>query len=236
MALLFDVAVVFIIFTAALQVVPGLVDSNYQDNEGHRRDYESLQSAQDDIDSANKDIKSAESALEKAQTNGKTSAERSAEADLEAAQSDLKSAQSDFGDAAKDLRKDGLPTPHDSDAIQKERDRLAREDFGPLVVGLVAVLVLALLYLVPMTAITGRTLGMRGRRLRVVKLDFTPVGWLGAFLRFFVPIALALALYPYLGPVGPILGLGMVLWAFRDPNGQGLHDKLARTFVVADDR
>ena len=40
-------------------------------------------------------------------------------------------------------------------------------------------LVLALLYLVPMTAITGRTLGMRGRKIRVVRVDGSPVGWFG---------------------------------------------------------
>jgi hypothetical protein len=26
----------------------------------------------------------------------------------------------------------------------------------------------------------------------------------------------------------------MVLWGYRDVNGQGIHDKLARTLVVAD--
>ena len=36
-----------------------------------------------------------------------------------------------------------------------------------------------------------------------------------------------------LAQLGPLLALGMVLWGFRDRNGQGVHDKLARTLVVA---
>ena len=38
-------------------------------------------------------------------------------------------------------------------------------------------LVLALLYLVPSTARTGQTLGMRSRKLKVVRVDGQPVGW-----------------------------------------------------------
>ena len=79
-------------------------------------------------------------------------------------------------------------------------------------------------------AITGRTFGMRGRKIRVVRVDGSPVGWYGAFTRFVVPIIVALAI----PTLGPLFGLGMVLWGYRDANGQGIHDKLARTLVVAD--
>jgi uncharacterized RDD family membrane protein YckC len=88
--------------------------------------------------------------------------------------------------------------------------------------------VLALAYLVPMTARKGYTLGMRGRRIRVVRVDGSPVGWYPAFTRFALPILLALAIPSF----GVILGLGMVAWGFFDRNGQGIHDKLARTLVV----
>ena len=44
-----------------------------------------------------------------------------------------------------------------------------------------------------------------------------------------IPIVVALAI----PTIGPLLGLGIVLWGYRDPNGQGIHDKLARTLVVA---
>jgi uncharacterized RDD family membrane protein YckC len=82
---------------------------------------------------------------------------------------------------------------------------------------------------VPATVITGRTFGMRSRRIRIVRVDGSPVGWYGAFTRFFLPIIVALAI----PTIGPLLGLGMVLWGYRDANGQGIHDKLARTIVVA---
>ena len=57
-----------------------------------------------------------------------------------------------------------------------------------------------------------------------------------SFVRFAVPVVLTLALTVSgsgLGQIGPIIALGMVLWGFRDRNGQGVHDKLARTLVVA---
>ena len=45
-----------------------------------------------------------------------------------------------------------------------------------------------------------------------------------------MPIAIAL----YVPQLGPVLGLGLVLWGFRDRNKQGIHDKLAKTIVVND--
>ncbi len=220
MALLFDVAIVFIIYSAAFFVVPGLVNSDYSAKYNNSQHFGDLHSAQTDIDDANKAIDNAKNA----------SAEKSA-------REDLKSAQKDFNDAAKEVDKQFQDkVVHNADSLEKTQKKLSSDISGALYVTYAVIMVVALAYLVPMTAITGRTLGMRGRRIRVVKVDASPVGWLGAFLRFFVPILLALVLIGPLGPVGPILGLGMVLWAFRDPNGQGLHDKLARTLVVVDDR
>ena len=93
------------------------------------------------------------------------------------------------------------------------------------------ILVVMLAIVVPATAMTGQTLGMRLRKVRVVRVDGTPVGWIGAFTRFLIPLALAL----FIPSLGAIAGLGMVVWFFRDRNRQGLHDKLAKTVVVAAD-
>ena len=93
--------------------------------------------------------------------------------------------------------------------------------------GLLAVL---LALLVPATAITGKTLGMRFQQIHVVRQDGSPVTWIGAFSRFLVPLALTI----FIPSLGAIAGLGMVLWFFRDRNHQGFHDKLAKTLVVAD--
>ncbi|MGZ6897388.1 MAG: RDD family protein [Acidimicrobiia bacterium] len=118
--------------------------------------------------------------------------------------------------------------------ITKKNDRITKiaEDFQGFAISMyIALLGVFLLFLVPMTAMTGQTLGMRIRHVRVVRVDGSPVGWPGAFGRFVVPLALAL-LIPQLGA---LIGLGLVLWFFRDRNRQGFHDKLAKTLVVAAD-
>lgn len=93
-----------------------------------------------------------------------------------------------------------------------------------------ALLAVLLALLVPATAITGKTLGMRFQQIHVVRQDGSPVTWIGAFSRFLVPLALTI----FIPSLGAIAGLGMVLWFFRDRNHQGFHDKLAKTLVVAD--
>ena len=93
-----------------------------------------------------------------------------------------------------------------------------------------ALLAVLLAILVPATALTGKTLGMRFQKIHVVRQDGSPVTWIGAFSRFLVPLALAI----FIPSLGAIAGLGMVLWFFRDRNHQGFHDKLAKTLVVAD--
>jgi len=215
MALLFDFSVVLVIYWLALLAVPGMVNSEYSTKVDQINHLNKLHDAQGSIDDATKSLKDAKTASEK-----------------KSAQKDANSAAKDFTKAATDVNKDGLPVRRSSDAIQKQADKLTQDIRGAMYAGYLTVLVLALLYLVPMTATTGRTLGMRGRRIRVVRVDGSPVGWYGAFTRFVVPILIALAI----PTIGPLVGLGMVLWGYRDANGQGLHDKLARTLVVADPR
>jgi uncharacterized RDD family membrane protein YckC len=70
---------------------------------------------------------------------------------------------------------------------------------------------------------------MRRTRIKVLRVDGTPVGWFGSFARYIVPLAVAL----FIPQLGPVLGLGLVLWGFRDRNKQGIHDKLAKTIVVS---
>jgi uncharacterized RDD family membrane protein YckC len=233
MALLFDFAVVLAVYWLVLLVVPGLVNSDYQTKFDNANHFSKLHDAQVDIDDATKARTEAQAAITKAQDNSSNSALKSAQSDLKSAQDDLKSANKDFNDAAKDVDQQyKSKVVHNAKSLDKTSTSLSDDIRSAQYVAYVVVLVVALLYLVPATAITGRTLGMRGRKIRVVRVDGSPVGWYGSFTRFFVPILVALAI-PTLGPV---LGLGMVLWGYRDPNGQGIHDKLARTLVVADDR
>jgi uncharacterized RDD family membrane protein YckC len=240
MALLFDFAVVLVIYWGVLLLVPGLVNSDYQAKLDNSTTFSKLHDAQDNIDSANKDIADANKAIAKAEANGNNSALKSAQSDLKSAQDDRKSAQKDFNDAKKDVDTQFQPelaaaqkpsgNGYDAAKLQKTADTLSSDIRSAQYVAYAVVLVLSLLYLVPATAIKGRTLGMRGRKIRVIRVDGSPVGWYGAFARFVVPLLIALAI----PTLGPLLGLGIVLWGYRDPNGQGIHDKLARTLVVAD--
>ena len=52
-------------------------------------------------------------------------------------------------------------------------------------------------------------------------------------MRFFIPLAVAFLLQIQLSTLAPLLGLAIVGWSFFDRNRQGIHDKLARTVVVA---
>ncbi len=113
---------------------------------------------------------------------------------------------------------------------QKISDKLAKDIQGTTLAVTTITFFIFLLYLVPMTALTGQTLGMRRTKIKVLRIDGTPAGWIPSFARYVVPIAIAL----YVPQLGPVLGLGLVLWGFRDRNKQGIHDKLAKTIVVND--
>jgi uncharacterized RDD family membrane protein YckC len=69
----------------------------------------------------------------------------------------------------------------------------------------------------------GQTLAMKTWRIRVTRIDGTPLGLNQAWLRFFLAgVGLA------------CLGLGF-LWAAIDPRRQYLHDRLARTRLIRTD-
>ena len=160
--------------------------------------------------------------------NAKASDEKSAQSDLKSAQKDYESARKDAKDADVPAQYVDADNPASPKQLQTYSDNQADKikTTGYVTTGLTFVLALA--YLVPMTARKGYTLGMRGRKIRVVRVDGSPVGWYASFTRFALPILLALAIPSF----GVILGLGMVAWGFFDRNGQGIHDKLARTLVV----
>lgn len=214
MALLFDISVLIVIFFAVSLAVPRLIQSDYQD-------------IQDRISKVG-DLKDAKSSLQDAQKSVATAKTAS---DKKSAQSDLKSAQKDYKSAQKDAKDAGLASSHLDDTpkqLQKVSDNLSDKVRTTSLITQAVTFVLALAYLVPITARKGYTLGMRNRRIKVVRVDGSPVGWYPSFTRFALPILLALAIPSF----GVVLGLGMVAWAYFDRNGQGLHDKLARTLVV----
>jgi uncharacterized RDD family membrane protein YckC len=77
-----------------------------------------------------------------------------------------------------------------------------------------------LIYFIGMWAWKGQTLGQMVFNIKVIKTDGLPVDLRIATLR-------------YLGYLGCILTLGIgFLWIFFDKKKQGLHDKLAETYVI----
>ena len=77
-----------------------------------------------------------------------------------------------------------------------------------------------LLYFILMWTWKGQTLGQAVAKVKVIKLDGLPVDLRVATLR-------------YLGYWGCILTLGIgFLWIIFDKKKQGLHDKLAETYVI----
>jgi len=102
---------------------------------------------------------------------------------------------------------------------------------GQLGVSLITI-ALALVYLVPSSTRSGRTLGKKLLQLRLVNLDGSPVRARGAMLHYGVPVMVALLFAPILGPLGYVAVLfGVLTWP-RNANYQGLHDRLAGTIVV----
>ena len=90
-----------------------------------------------------------------------------------------------------------------------------------LVAGYVAVAVVALLNLVLVAGLSGRTLGKWIAGLRIERRDGEPLSFGRALVRHTVGYALTLA----------TLGLGFLLAAFNS-QGRALHDLLAGTIVV----
>jgi curved DNA-binding protein CbpA len=219
MALLFDLAVCLVIFTSVNLFVPGLLQSDFKSTQDKISKLTDLHDAQNKVIDAQSSLDSAKSASDKA-----------------SATKDLNSAQKDANKAAKDARNQGVSNPPatgtstkaTAKATQTQIDKLGEHNQTTTYVTALIVLLLMLLYLVPICARTGQTLGMRRRRLKVVRINGAPVGWYASFTRFLIPLLFAVAI-PQLGA---LIGLGIVGWAYFDKNRQGLHDKLARTVVV----
>ena len=74
----------------------------------------------------------------------------------------------------------------------------------------------------------GRTLGKLLTRTRAVSVvDGGRLGFVSSFQRSLVPTTVSA-----IPQVGPILGIGVYVYAFFDPLRQGVHDKAAGSIVV----
>jgi curved DNA-binding protein CbpA len=97
-------------------------------------------------------------------------------------------------------------------------------------------LLLGLLYLVIPSARTGQTFGKRRQGVRVIMLDGSPPGLAGSIRRYgLLLFTTFLLLLTPLGPLGAVLVLFASTRWTNNPNQQGLHDRISKTLVVADD-
>ena len=121
---------------------------------------------------------------------------------------------------------------HDQLAEQREQQDLENELVPAQLMLTGAILVLALLYLVPSSVLTGRTFGKHLLGIRVVDVDGNRLRLRGALLHYGAPVLLSLMLLPLLGQlVVFVVLIGVLTWP-RNVNRQGLHDRLAGTLVV----
>lgn len=108
-----------------------------------------------------------------------------------------------------------------------------RNEVLPITLGfsLLGVL-LSLLYLIPVSVRTGRTFGKRSLQIRAVMADGSPLTLRGALRRYGTPMIIGWMLANIFGPLGYMMVLfGVLTWP-RNPNLQGLQDRLAKTIVV----
>ena len=170
-------------------------------------------------------------------TTQKSADEAKTASDEKDAQSDLKDAEKRLQGAAKDAKDADVPAGPHADVTTQVARRLRRHASSDkikttsYIVDRAHVRARARCTSCRSRAITGRTLGMRGRKIKVVRVDGSPVGWYAVVhAASSSPIA-ARARDPDASALIAAVSASSA-WGYCDPNGQGIHDKLARTIVV----
>ena len=121
----------------------------------------------------------------------------------------------------------------DINRLEDRQDDLRNKFTGATSAISLGMLLVMLLYLVPSSIISGRTLGKKLMQVRVVMEDGSPLRASAAFKRYGLPVVAAVLVAQIgLGPIGFVLVLFFVLNWPRNANLQGTHDRMAKTIVV----
>lgn len=207
LAMIIDLGVLFLLVIVAAFVVSPAVDKAV-----HKPIVDQVSALRKEFNAATKESnKLAKTASDLAKSKGKTSPEAVA----------AKNASTTYDKGT--LKKA-------TDAFDKESKKLV-----PLNTSIsAAALLLGLLYLAVPSARSGQTLGKRVQGIRVIRIDGSPLG-LGWALRRYGLILLATFILVFVTPFGA-LGAAVVLFGvttwMRNPNHQGVHDRLVKTVVV----
>jgi uncharacterized RDD family membrane protein YckC len=214
-AMAIDLAVLLAIVLAVQTVGNRVIDNVYKE------ETDQLDQLSDDIDEAEDVRDDAEDRVDEADDRIERARNNNDDVALEEAQAEKRAAQdeADTGDREVDRL---------DDEAQDVQSKLVPAQL--MLTGVI--LVLALLYLVPSSIRTGRTLGKHLLGVRVVEVDGTRLRARSALLHYGAPVLLALLLLPLLGQlVVFIVLIGVLTWP-RNVNRQGLHDRLAGTLVI----
>jgi uncharacterized RDD family membrane protein YckC len=217
-AMAIDFVGLVVIFVAVLMyIAPALQEQRYPEQ------YDQLTTLKDAYDSAQATADKADATADDAQA---------AADDAKAANADD---AADKADVAKNARAKSDAANAEVDRLKKQSDDVWSEVRGFAFLLQEGAFVLALLYLVVPSAREGQTLGKRLRGVRVVREAGAPLGWSGSLVRYGVIIFPLNALWFIAGPLALAVVLFFVLGWMRNPNRQGMHDRFAKTIVVAAD-
>jgi uncharacterized RDD family membrane protein YckC len=214
-AMVIDLVVLFAL-TIAVQTAGGrIIDSVYEE-QTDRIDVldDRIDRAEDVKDRAEDRADAAEDDIERAKREGDDAALEEARAEKQAADDQVD-------------RQERI-----IDGQEDEISDLQGELFPGQLAVLGAILGLALLYLVPSSVASGRTLGKQLLGIRVIDADGTRLGLRGALIHYGAPVAFALVFQLALGQlVVFIVLIGVLTWP-RNAHRQGMHDRIAHTLVV----
>jgi curved DNA-binding protein CbpA len=214
-AMVIDLAVL-VAMVLVVQVAGSRIIESVYTEETDRIDVlnDQIDAAEDERDAAEERVDEAEERIDRAQENNNEGA-------LEEARAERREAESEVDRLDRGI--DNL-----EDDLSDVQNDLAPAQFAQTGV----ILVLALLYLVPASVRTGRTLGKHLLGVRVVNADGTRLTTRAALIHYGAPVLFSLLLLPLLGQLVVLVVLiGVLTWP-RNPNRQGLHDRLAGTLVV----
>jgi uncharacterized RDD family membrane protein YckC len=223
LAMVIDLVVVAVIF-AVVQIVGGIVIDDAYPKETAR--IEHLADCLDRLESANDDLDSNAATRTRSIERANTECGRFA------------AISKTYGEPLSTESKDKQLENQIDNRTERLEDDLADaqgELVGPNFARLALTLLLAVLYLVPSTLRSGRTLGKKLMQVRLVNADGSAVMFRGAMIHYGLPIFVALFFGASLGQIGLFIYVGVlfaVLTWPRNANYQGLHDRLAGTIVV----
>ncbi|MCU1428077.1 MAG: DnaJ-like protein [Actinomycetia bacterium] len=215
-AMVIDVVMLAVLFVG-VQVGVGALERHL-----HPREVKVAQVANDRLSVARQQATTADSAATKADTRLKDVQKSGPASQLAAARSAAEKA---------DARKRTADS-----ALTKAQDTYnkAERKFYNLRLGfMIGFFVVGWLLLTVPSALTGQTIGKRIRHVKVVRQDGSPLGWSGAIRRYGLLAAVTFALFvACLGPYAGLVVIAVLAGWMRNPNRQGLHDRLAKTVVI----